>query len=756
MRVSCEPEQRGYILRFIMNPEMVYQHPIWAVGQLLVGAAVFGAVLLELCARRLLPIELRERHNDAAAAIFSVTCVTHAVLLAFVAALAWQGLNRAKAADYSEAALIGDPGVLSQANTWTAAQTVPNESIAANELAGGAAVANIGTCLSHTVVAAPNVNVSCHAVVGNDVSNAFLGGNLIATPPSASVARIQGVTSSVATGTGDAVLSQSLDIKGSGPFPASMATVLSDVNPLRSYCYIGDGNSHPLSSVSSCNRVSTRGWTLTQWQSVLPRAAALTDEIDGDAINALIAASGSNPAVIMLTGNARINQSITSCAGPLYISGLGRGATITVATAGVTAFKHCQSASPQFGAAFQLRNLNIICANGVACGDVGDVTLSNSGEPGFLLDDVTTMALGTGQWANGFLTTGAGGTRILNSVISLGAVGTISGICLQFSSSAAFSVIFQMVNLHLYWCGQAINLISNAAGQGPEGIYMTGVNADQVINFFNYQTTGANYNPPGIVSEQTEVSFFKSIYSVSNASGTYETDWIIRDGWYIQLAPTTNSGAITPPTGLMDLGNAARVVIDGNTFQQSSGATFNYLINIGSSASDWTVEHNYVLNLLGRVNNGVVNINNGATSILEKENDFIYTGTRVNNAAWATVNVASEAYIWDQSGGACWLAGVGRRGLVGGRTIKCAGSISPSFIGGSATFTLPAAIFQGTTAPTVVTGNCRSSTSVYTGDTNGTPSFGSNQWTYTELCQSAPGTAAPNGSYSFQYTATGF
>jgi hypothetical protein len=37
---------------------------IWAVGLVLVAAAVFGAVLLELCARRLLPIELRFTRNQ--------------------------------------------------------------------------------------------------------------------------------------------------------------------------------------------------------------------------------------------------------------------------------------------------------------------------------------------------------------------------------------------------------------------------------------------------------------------------------------------------------------------------------------------------------------------------------------------------------------------------------------------------------------------------------------------------------------------
>ena len=105
---SREPEQKGYTMRFVMNPDMVYRYPIWHVGLLLVGAAVFGAALLELFARRLLPIELRQRHNDVAAAIFSIIGVTYAVLLTFVAMLAWEGFNRANAASYAEATVIGD------------------------------------------------------------------------------------------------------------------------------------------------------------------------------------------------------------------------------------------------------------------------------------------------------------------------------------------------------------------------------------------------------------------------------------------------------------------------------------------------------------------------------------------------------------------------------------------------------------------------------------------------------------------------
>jgi hypothetical protein len=117
-------------MRFVMNPDMVYQYPIWAVGLLLAGAAVLGAVLLELCAWRLLPNELRQRHNDVTAAIFSIIGVTYAVLLAFVAMLAWEGFNRAKAASYVEAAVIGDVYNLS------AGFAAPEKSSIRNEILG--------------------------------------------------------------------------------------------------------------------------------------------------------------------------------------------------------------------------------------------------------------------------------------------------------------------------------------------------------------------------------------------------------------------------------------------------------------------------------------------------------------------------------------------------------------------------------------------------------------------------------------------
>src|SRR6516162_7244464 len=92
----------------MMRIDMVYQFPIWAVGLSLAIAAVIGTILLELVVRRFVSAAFRRQHNDVAAAIFSIIGVTYAVLLAFVAMLAWDGFNKAKAVSYSEAALVLD------------------------------------------------------------------------------------------------------------------------------------------------------------------------------------------------------------------------------------------------------------------------------------------------------------------------------------------------------------------------------------------------------------------------------------------------------------------------------------------------------------------------------------------------------------------------------------------------------------------------------------------------------------------------
>ncbi len=90
----------------MMQPQTIASMPIWVAGGLISGFAIGAAGLIELLIRWLISSRLREAHAAVAASMFSVVGTTYSVLLAFVAMLAWDGLNRAGAVTDDEALLV--------------------------------------------------------------------------------------------------------------------------------------------------------------------------------------------------------------------------------------------------------------------------------------------------------------------------------------------------------------------------------------------------------------------------------------------------------------------------------------------------------------------------------------------------------------------------------------------------------------------------------------------------------------------------
>jgi hypothetical protein len=89
----------------MMHPQMVYGLPTWLQAFAVIGAAVLGAVVLEITARHFIRQEVRQQHNDVAAAMFGVIGTTFAVLLAFVVMFTFEGYGNARTAVATEAAV---------------------------------------------------------------------------------------------------------------------------------------------------------------------------------------------------------------------------------------------------------------------------------------------------------------------------------------------------------------------------------------------------------------------------------------------------------------------------------------------------------------------------------------------------------------------------------------------------------------------------------------------------------------------------
>lgn len=120
-----------------------------------------------------------------------------------------------------------------------------------------------------------------------------------------------------------------------------------DERVLRSYGFRGDGESHPLSSITILNGRSTAGWSLVQWQAILPAARSLSDEIDGVVINSLIQTNSSALKFCLGPLTARFSTPIISaCGKSIRFEGAGPGLTIFRFGAS-NGWDHCGTGAPK-------------------------------------------------------------------------------------------------------------------------------------------------------------------------------------------------------------------------------------------------------------------------------------------------------------------------------------------------------------------------------------------------------------------------
>ena len=84
----------------------LYNNPTWLTGGVIVGMFVLGAWIGLFIFQRLVPIEMRQRHNDVAGFLIAIVGVVYAVLLAFMAVAVWESFADADKVTQREANLV--------------------------------------------------------------------------------------------------------------------------------------------------------------------------------------------------------------------------------------------------------------------------------------------------------------------------------------------------------------------------------------------------------------------------------------------------------------------------------------------------------------------------------------------------------------------------------------------------------------------------------------------------------------------------
>jgi len=221
----------------------------------------------------------------------------------------------------------------------------------------------------------------------------------------------------------------------------TMEQVVADEFKLRAYGFIGDGNSHPLSSVDSIGSTNTTGWTLTQWQTKFPFATALSNEIDGLAVQAVINSVPSAQSYQIIFPAGTWNSSLTISTGGgndpqgnVRIKGAGQGVTImnvVADSADVNGWQHNFGQSPDYPlCSLQMEDMAVMCTcSGGNSGGVGlDVTCTTAqgsgleGAFGFLLDRVIVSGYKTtgyagNYWQSPIIVRGGGGAYLNKALI---------------------------------------------------------------------------------------------------------------------------------------------------------------------------------------------------------------------------------------------------------------------------------------------------------------------------------------------------
>lgn len=124
--------------------------------------------------------------------------------------------------------------------------------------------------------------------------------------------------------------------------------------------YIGDGTPHPLSSVTTFMGQNSAGWTLAQWQAVLPAAQSLSDELDGDVVNSLIQKATGSVALQFGPTKGRFSWPITTCRQNVSIDGEGWQSSTFTFVNNTNGWSHCQGGGdPYLTTRLELKNFQL-------------------------------------------------------------------------------------------------------------------------------------------------------------------------------------------------------------------------------------------------------------------------------------------------------------------------------------------------------------------------------------------------------------
>lgn len=396
-------------------------------------------------------------------------------------------------------------------------------------------------------------------------------------------------------------------------------SVLAAGNTLASYGYLGDGNSHQLSTVTSYLGMNTTGWTLAQWQGVLPASTALSDELDWATMQSFINAATGPISVTFPNGSpiGVFNKPISTCGQSVSFFGNGGNINGTASTTlkftnGTDGIDHCSS--PQT-TKIELHDIGLLSTT--VTGNIFGVNDSNANFT--YLNNVKITGFN-----NCISLNNPNGTRIMTVFCYNGQQPGTTSIGTGINYSGQNSFVNRIENSLMQGYYVSYNFYSTNSSVGPG---LQGIEDMQVLNSacsataqcIVIQAAYSGYGPFNYSFENMSVdAVSRFIYATSC------NDILVRGGNWLADAPVGNwQGNLN----MIDLGTGSTQCHSFHMrdmwFAPNAAVTMNSLVTGEAGSSDVECTNNHIETNSTTTSSAYLQVAPGATRFIEQGTNWV-------------------------------------------------------------------------------------------------------------------------------------
>jgi hypothetical protein len=395
-------------------------------------------------------------------------------------------------------------------------------------------------------------------------------------------------------------------------------------------CYQANGFSHPLSSVTSCNGINTTGFTLAQWQSILPAATSLTDEVDWASLQSTINAAMGPLAIRLPPGVAMLNKALSICNQSVAFFGSGGNSATTATTllnftGGTDGIDHCGGSATSVE--LQDIGLNSTTTTGSLYG-VNDAAANYTYLRNVLING----------FRNGILFNNPGGTRLLSvwlhngqaagaDTSSTGVTFTGRGFVNHISDTLAqgYAISYHFTSTPISSMGlEDIHVINSACGGTWKCIIID--STDPTYGPFNYSFTNMSVDAAG------SFLFAPECNNVLVTGG----DWLA----------DTAVGSWTSGQNLFDLGTGTSgchmVRLRDLWFGNSTVVAPNSFASVEATSNDVIFSGIHLETVNVSMVSGWYQVANGATNVIERDTAWVQFFSPIAPPSNAIISLSSS------------------------------------------------------------------------------------------------------------------